>query len=224
MKSGELLNLHLMRWAFVSVSRMVSKYRNQSIFEHPFRKQSSQRLDVGLGARIAVVADSHSHLHPNTISILSNAQPSYILHAGDIGDSKVLKSLERVAPTIAVRGNIDARGPALVDDVLLTLHSENKVLSRWLLTHIAVARRKIRSDALSLAHQKDAQLIICGHSHVPLLLSEKGVALFNPGSCGPRRFRLPILVGFIELLSTGINCYHWCCETNQRWIPPTHVA
>ena len=202
----------------------MSKYRNQSIFDHPFRKRASETLDVCLGARIAVVADSHSHLHPNTISILSDAQPSYILHAGDIGDFHVLKSLERVAPTIAVRGNIDARGRTLVDDVLLTIESENKVLSRWLLTHIAVARRKIRSDALSLAHQENAHLIICGHSHVPILLSQKGIALFNPGSCGPRRFRLPILVGFIELLSTGINCYHWCCETNQRWMPQMHVA
>ena len=76
-----VIDLKLTQWAFLWVSGMVSKYEISQFCEHPFRKQWIQRLDVGLGARIAVVADSHSHLIRTQYQSSQMLSPSYILHA-----------------------------------------------------------------------------------------------------------------------------------------------
>src|SRR5262245_5348418 len=89
--------------------RLVSSaYRSAKKAELPLRERRESitiRADGGL--KLAVVADTHSHPHPNTTQLLTAEHPDAILHAGDIGDLKVLAELEKIAPLYAIRGNID---------------------------------------------------------------------------------------------------------------------
>ena len=168
--------------------------------------------------RIAAVADTHSKPHPRSRELLARERPAAVLHAGDIGDLSVLDELGAVAPVIAVRGNIDGHdGPP--DSVRLRLLSDGAAVFTLLLTHIAVNGPRLRADAVRAARRRGAQLVVCGHSHVPLLASTDGIAVFNPGSCGPRRFRLPITFGVIDVTPNGVDFRHVDCETGAAWQP-----
>jgi len=169
--------------------------------------------------RIAVVADSHSMPHLNTMKLLRALEPEAILHAGDIGDLTVLDALRAVAPVYAVRGNIDERADELPDVLTIDLIDAANSTTRILLTHIAVAGPKLRSEVALLAKKERAPLVVCGHSHVPFIGQDKGLAMFNPGSIGPRRFALPILFGTIELSNGQLSLQHHSCETGLRWSP-----
>jgi uncharacterized protein len=110
--------------------------------------------------------------------------------------------------------------------VVASSADESPSLLRILLLHIGVNGPKLRADAARLAHAKGAGLVVCGHSHVPLVARDRDVAVFNPGSIGPRRFRLPIVFGSIEVTPTAIEVTptavrlaHHDCETGQRWTP-----
>ena len=104
-----------------------------------------------------------------------------ILHAGDIGGEHVLDALRAIAPVTSVRGNND--GDDGYEIARVTIGGR-----RILLTHI------FRDELLS----EDADIIVFGHSHMPRNEVVGGVLLFNPGSAGPRRFKLPVMVGIIE--------------------------
>lgn len=167
--------------------------------------------------RIGVVADSHSSMHVDGIRHLAATKPDVILHAGDIGERRVLGELEAIAPVHAVRGNIDP--PGLPDGLTLTFAGTHGPALIAYLTHIAVAGPKIRAEAARAARAANAKLIVCGHSHVPFLTQDRGLTLFNPGSIGPRRFRLPILFGIIEIEPTSVSLRHVDAETGARWLP-----
>lgn len=169
--------------------------------------------------RLAVVADTHSAPHPATGKHLESLSPDAILHAGDIGDLAVLDALGAIAPVHAVRGNIDVRAPDLPDVLLLDVVERETSLLRILMLHIGVDGPRLRSDAAQLARSRDASLVVCGHSHVPLVASHGDLAVFNPGSAGPRRFHLPIVFGTIEVTRSGVNLAHFDCETGGRWTP-----
>ena len=161
---------------------------------------------------MAIVADTHSAPHPRTYALLRDKRPDAILHAGDIGDREVVTELEHIAPTHAVRGNIDAMG--FPDDLVVEL-GEMKML----LTHIAVYGPKLRAEVAARARAEDAAIVVCGHSHVPFLGRDKGLVVFNPGSVGPRRFALPIVFGMMSLGAAGMRFEHVSCETGERWLP-----
>jgi putative phosphoesterase len=164
-------------------------------------------------ARYAVVADTHSAPHAATPARLRELAPDAILHAGDIGDLAVLDGLRAIAPVFAIRGNIDARG---LPDVLVL----DAGPLRALLVHIGVAGPRLRGDAARLARAARASLVICGHSHVPFIGVDRGLTIFNPGSIGPRRFALPIVLGTITLAATGkVSLAHVDAETGQIWMP-----
>ncbi len=170
------------------------------------------------GGTLAVVADTHSHPHPEALPLLRAMAPAAIVHAGDIGDLGVLTDLEAIAPLIAVRGNIDGRdGPPDVVELTIT-RAESQL--RVLLTHIAVRGPKLKADARRLAEGFAADVVICGHSHVPLVARDAGFVVFNPGSIGPRRFALPIVFGALDVTPTGVDLRHIDCETGARWRPP----
>jgi putative phosphoesterase len=172
------------------------------------------------GLRLAAVADTHSSPHPALSGHLRSLRPDAILHAGDIGDLSVLDALAEVAPVFAVRGNIDERTPGLADILTLELCAAGIPVVRALLTHIAVYGPKLRAEVARLARERRASLVVCGHSHVPFIGSDRGLFVFNPGSAGPRRFRLPILFGLIEAGPGGIELSHVDCETGEPWSPP----
>jgi putative phosphoesterase len=169
--------------------------------------------------RVAVVADTHSAPHPDALTHLRTHAPAFILHAGDIGDASVIDTLSTVAPVIPVRGNIDPRG-AWPDHVHLQIRLGSGAALPVLLTHIAVRGPRLRADARRVAARSGAALVVCGHSHVPLLARDRDVAIFNPGSIGPRRFQLPITFGVMDFASGRLVCRHFDCETGAMWQPP----
>jgi len=169
----------------------------------------------GDSVRLAVVADTHSQPHPKTAERLAELKPDAILHGGDIGDLRVLDELAKVAPVYAVRGNIDTHARDLPDVLTLDVGT-----LRLLLTHIAVYGPKLRGEIAKLAREEHAKLVVCGHSHVPFIGLDKGIEVFNPGSIGPRRFTLPILLGAIDITPAGFKMRHIEAETGELWLPP----
>ena len=67
--------------------------------------------------------------------------------------------------------------------------------------------------------KEGADLVVCGHSHVPFAARDRGLTVFNPGSIGPRRFQLPIVFGLIDISRERIDVRHVDCETGERWLP-----
>jgi putative phosphoesterase len=180
------------------------------------KTQRLVRDHVELAAtRLAVVADTHSAPHPRTAELLRALAPDAILHAGDIGDLAVLGALAAIAPVHAVRGNIDVRARDLPDELVIDLAGG----PRLLLTHIAVHGVGLRADAARAARAAEAKVVVCGHSHVPFIGVDRGLAIFNPGSIGPRRFTLPIVFGVMELRAGTLAMHHVSCETGARWAP-----
>lgn len=180
--------------------------------------------------RVGIVADTHSQPHEEGLAHLAALKPDVILHAGDIGDLAVLSRLERIAGVHAVRGNIDSKVQSLPDVLNVEFKQGEQRALMVLLTHIAVAGPVIRADAAKRARAVQASLIVCGHSHVPFITQDRGLqpggargrtglTLFNPGSIGPRRFRLPILFGVMDVSATGVKLKHYDAETGREWTP-----
>ncbi len=169
--------------------------------------------------RLVVVADTHSRPDPRSADVIAAQRPDRILHAGDIGAPGVLDALASLAPVTAVRGNIDAQMPGVPDVVTITVRESERTLLTLLLIHIAVYGPKLRADAVRLARAADASIVVCGHSHVPFLGRDKGIAVVNAGSIGPRRFELPIVFAVVDIQRDGVQMHHVSCETGERWHP-----
>jgi len=137
--------------------------------------------------KIGVVSDTHGLLRPKVLPALRGVEQ--ILHLGDVGDASILKALEKIAPVHAVRGNIDGDGPCSQlpeTDVLLFEGHYIYLLHDIGTLHLDPAAAKFSA-------------VLYGHSHRPSINHKKGVLYFNPGSCGPRRFDLPVTIGFLHL-------------------------
>lgn len=171
--------------------------------------------------RLVAVADTHSKPHPDSHARIATLSPDVILHCGDIGDYAVISDLEKLAPVIAVRGNIDAAATDMQvpDSVTVQVEDKSGVLLTFLMIHIAVYGPKLRADVARLASKEGASLVVCGHSHVPFMGRDKGITMFNPGSIGPRRFTLPIVFGVIEVSREQVTLRHIDCETGEVWRP-----
>ncbi len=144
-----------------------------------------------MSLRIGLISDTHGLLREAAIEALRGVD--HILHAGDVGRPEVLERLRDVAPVTAVRGNNDAgdwaRGLAEVE------HVDFGAVSVCLLHEAAMLQR--------VAPGTQAGVIVTGHSHRPLVERRDGRLHVNPGSAGPRRFRLPVAVG--ELIVDGAS-------------------
>jgi putative phosphoesterase len=132
---------------------------------------------------LGVISDTHGLLRPEAVEGLRGV--SRILHAGDVGTPEVLAALNGIAPVTAVRGNVDhgswaARLPT--SEVV-----EVEGISIYIL-HI-LAELDLKPEAAGFG------IVVYGHSHVPSSEIKNGVLYFNPGSAGPRRFKLPVTVG-----------------------------
>lgn len=169
--------------------------------------------------RLVVVADTHGRPHGQSALRIAAERPDHILHAGDIGDLRVLDELAKLAPLLAIRGNIDPHARDLPDTMTVSVLDEGKSRVRFLLVHIGVYGPKLRADAARLAQSEGASLVICGHSHVPFIGRDRGLSVFNPGSIGPRRFQLPIVFGVIDIEPERIRMHHVDCETGLVWNP-----
>jgi uncharacterized protein len=181
-------------------------------------KKASIPVPAGGSVRLAAVSDTHSKPHPATVTRLTEIAPDAILHGGDIGDLAVLDELARIAPVYAVRGNIDTHARDVPDALVLDIDTAAPV--RILMTHIAVYGPKLRAPVVRMAKAESATLVVCGHSHVPFIGTDRGITVFNPGSIGPRRFTLPIVFGTIDITPSGVRLAHVDVETGATWLPP----
>jgi len=191
---------------------------------NPLRRFRTVRRSLALpGAgpvRLAIVSDTHGRPHPALRERVAALRPLAILHAGDVGERSVLDDLATIAPVHAVRGNIDDRAPDLPDALVLACEAPAGRALRVFLTHVGVYGARLLSEARLRAGAADAGLVVCGHSHVPLLVRDGPLVVFNPGSCGPRRFHLPIVFGVAELARGAVSLHHVDCATGERWRPP----
>src|SRR5580700_9626734 len=136
---------------------------------------------------IGVISDTHGLLRPEALAALRGVE--HILHAGDVGDIAILDALRKIAPVTAIRGNVDGAGPCaklpatevveLGDKLFYLVHSVNDL--------------DINPVAAGVA------MVVSGHSHKASVTVRDGVVYFNPGSAGPRRFSLPVTVGFVTV-------------------------
>jgi putative phosphoesterase len=210
----------------IRVDSVAAMKRPRRIRMPPLRTREAtlRRRDDG-ALRVVIVADTHSAPHPRSEALIRELAPDAIFHAGDIGDLSVLDGLARIAPVIAVRGNIDERAEELPDEVVVEVRTVRDELTlKILLTHIAVAGVRVRGDAAGRARDVGAGLIVCGHSHVPFFGKDRGVMVFNAGSIGPRRFGLPIVFGVMEIADGRLSLRHVDCETGGAWTPEAVVS
>jgi putative phosphoesterase len=174
--------------------------------------------------RLVLVADTHGNPHPRSGELIAALKPDFILHAGDIGDLAVLDRLAEIAPVKAVRGNIDGRAAGLPDAMTLEVRDAAGPMVTLLLVHIAVSGPLVRGEVARLAHAEHADVVVCGHSHVPFVGRDKGLVVVNPGSIGPRRFHLPIVFGVVDVSRAGLSMHHVSCETGERWQPVSRAS
>lgn len=143
---------------------------------------------------IGVISDTHGLLRPEVVAALRGADR--IVHAGDVGDPEILASLAAVAPLTAVRGNNDKGAWASALPVTEVVDAGSDVL-------VYVIHNVAELDLDPVAG--GFRVVVAGHSHRPANDKRDGVLWFNPGSAGPRRFRLPVAVG--RLIIKGGNVH-----------------
>jgi putative phosphoesterase len=129
---------------------------------------------------IGVISDTHGLLRPEAVAALAGVER--IVHAGDIGSPEVIAALQRIAPVSAVRGNNDRE--AWAADIPETEVVEVGAVSLYVLHDLHELDLDPRAAGFAA--------VIAGHSHQPRREERDGVLYLNPGSAGPRRFKLPI--------------------------------
>jgi uncharacterized protein len=137
--------------------------------------------------RIGLISDTHGLMRPEALAALAGV--AHIVHAGDIGSADVLAQLRKIAPLTAVRGNNDkaAWATGIAETEVLELEGR----SIFVLHDLAELDLDPAAAGFSV--------IVTGHSHKPVIARKGGVLYVNPGSAGPRRFKLPITIGTLEL-------------------------
>jgi putative phosphoesterase len=143
--------------------------------------------------RVGLISDTHGLLRDEALRLLQDSD--LIIHAGDVGDAEVLTKLERLAPLTTVRGNVD-REP-WTSRLPLSAVVEAGGLAIYVLHDIADLDLNPKNAGFGV--------VVYGHSHVPSEEMRKGVLFINPGSAGPRRFRLPISLALLEIEGTSIR-------------------
>lgn len=148
---------------------------------------------------IGLISDTHGLLRPEAVRALAGVR--HIIHAGDIGGPEILNELRKIAPVHAVRGNND-KGPWAAG-IPLYLALELEGVSIHVLHDVkeidALRRQCLVADPAAAGFA----VVVSGHSHKPTVSERDGVTFVNPGSAGPRRFTLPISVGYLDITTGG---------------------
>jgi uncharacterized protein len=147
----------------------------------------------GLQMKIGVISDTHGLLRPEAEQRLAGV--AHIIHAGDIGKPDIIARLCRIAPVTAIRGNVDT-GPwaeAYSETTTVTLGG-----CKILVLHDL---HELQLDPTSVG----IEAVVSGHSHHAGIETKQGVLYLNPGSAGPRRFRLPITLAILEVTASGLR-------------------
>jgi putative phosphoesterase len=136
---------------------------------------------------IGLISDTHGLLREEALTALAGSE--LIVHAGDVGKPEILRALERLAPVVAVKGNID-KGAWTAE-----LPATAIVEAGPAIIYVIHDVHDLDLDPVAAG----IQMVVSGHSHKPSRTERAGVLYVNPGSAGPRRFRLPVTVARIEL-------------------------
>ncbi len=137
--------------------------------------------------RIGLISDTHGLLRPEALDALAGVER--IIHAGDIGGPEVIETLSAIAPVDAVRGNND-KGVWAAE------------LPAWLALEFEGVGIHVLHDLNDMDVEPTAagfHVVIAGHSHKPLIKEREGLLFVNPGSAGPRRFSLPVTLGYLTV-------------------------
>ncbi len=137
--------------------------------------------------RIGVISDTHGLLRPEAMEALRGS--GHIIHAGDVGSPEILEKISAIAPVTAIRGNVDTGAWCR------TLPETQAVELGGIFIYVLhdLARLDLKPKAAGFG------VVISGHSHAPKRQWRDGVLYFNPGSAGPRRFKLPVTVGLLMI-------------------------
>jgi putative phosphoesterase len=143
--------------------------------------------------RLGVIADTHGLMRPEALEALAGSD--LILHAGDVGSPSILDALRTIAPVVAIRGNNDkaewARELAETEVVEAGGHY----------IYMLHDRNDLDLDPAAAGFR----VVVSGHSHRPVQEERRGVLFLNPGSAGPRRFRLPVTLALLRLVDAGVS-------------------
>jgi uncharacterized protein len=144
-------------------------------------------------SRIGLLSDTHGLLRPEALAFLRGSD--FIVHAGDIGDAGVLNQLKALAPLTVVRGNNDKGGWAggIAETAVLKVGE----VSIYVLHNLA----ELDIDPVAAG----LDVVVSGHTHQPKVERRDGVLYINPGSCGPRRFKLPVAVAELRLAGESVD-------------------
>jgi uncharacterized protein len=137
--------------------------------------------------RIGLISDTHGLVRPEALQALAGVE--HIIHAGDVGGEEVVDALRRIAPVDVVRGNNDK-------------DAWGQQLPAWLALEFGGVGIHVLHDLNEMDIDPAAagfHVIITGHSHKPVVSQREGILFVNPGSAGPRRFSLPVTLGYLNI-------------------------
>lgn len=147
---------------------------------------------------VGVISDTHGKLDEQVLELFAGV--NHIIHAGDIGDEELIWQLEKIAPVIAVRGNIDNDRMCFPNERLAIIKGRT-----FFIRHQFATVEKMNAAQQRLIEQRMPDVVVFGHSHQAYSGHWRGTLLFNPGGAGPKRFSLPRTVGLLELHEDSIT-------------------
>lgn len=149
--------------------------------------------------KVGVIADTHGLLRTHVLRLLKGCD--LIIHAGDIGKPEVIEALQALAPVEAIRGNVDTWADHLPEEKIVTVGGR-----KILVTH------DINSVTCPTA---DFDVVISGHSHRPLKERRGNTLFLNPGSAGPRRFSLPVMLAKLYISKQRLTVRHFIVSVER---------
>ncbi|OSJ36199.1 MULTISPECIES: metallophosphoesterase family protein [Bradyrhizobium] len=142
---------------------------------------------------VGIISDTHGLLRPEALRLLAHVD--HIIHAGDMGDPGIISVLRRIAPVMAIRGNVDT--------------------GEWATEFAEIESVRLAGRLFYVLHDLNTlqvnpvaegiDVIVSGHSHVPKIATVNGALYLNPGSAGRRRFKLPITLASLEVTPDGMK-------------------
>jgi putative phosphoesterase len=143
--------------------------------------------------RVGLISDTHGLLRPQAVAVLQGSD--FIVHGGDIGDAGILEALGAIAPLTVVRGNNDREAWAA------GIPETDFLRAAGVLVYAIHDLSRIDIDPAAAG----VRVVVSGHSHKPRIEERGGVLYVNPGSAGPRRFKLPIAVAELIVVGNGVT-------------------